>query len=337
MEERKTTVEVSTLSILKVIFVLLLAWFLFSIREILLLILISVIISSAMDPLVDYLKKRRIPRGLSVLLVYIVFLSVLGLIIYLLIPPIAQQAGQIAESDFIDKINSNLGKYRAQLEQYGIIENIENNVREWAGNLSTTLFRATQGIFTGLISTLTVLVISFYLTAEENGMKNLVKNLSPYKHQAYLMSLVNKIQKKMGYWVLGQIILSVIIFGLTFLGLTILKVDFALVLALIAGVLEIIPIIGPFIALIPAVFFAFLQNPPLALAVLVLYIVIQQLENHVIVPVVMSKSVGLNPILVIVGILVGGTLGGWIGAVIAIPIISSISIFLSDIWEQQET
>jgi predicted PurR-regulated permease PerM len=134
--------------------------------------------------------------------------------------------------------------------------------------------------------------------------------------------------------VLGQLILSVSIFTLTYVGLLILDVEYALVLALIAGLLEIVPYIGPIIAVIPAAFFAFVQNPPLALAVLILYIVVQQLENHVLVPMIMSKSVGLNPILVILGILVGGSLGGLLGAIIAVPLLSGIQVFVNDLFNR---
>jgi predicted PurR-regulated permease PerM len=340
MEERTTNVNISTLTIVKVVGVLLLLWFLFAIRDILLLLLISVIISSAIDPLADYLQKKRIPRGLSVLLVYTIFIGFIGLIVYLLVPPITEQFRQISESNFYESFVSKIGVYKDNLNQSGLGRTIAENVQSWAGNisntLSTTLLHTASGVFTGLISALTVLVISFYLTAEENGMKNFVKNLVPFKHQAYTLNLVTKVQRKMGSWVLGQVILSVVIFGVTYLGLSILKVEYALVLALIAGLLEIIPLIGPIIAAVPAVFFAFLQNPPLALAVIVLYIVIQQLENQVIVPVVMSKSVGLNPVVVIIGVLVGASLGGVLGAIIAIPIISGVSIFINDIWQEQQ-
>ena len=170
-------------------------------------------------------------------------------------------------------------------------------------------------------------------TVMENGMKNFVKHLAPYKHQAYVFRLVNKIQRKMGAWVLGQLILSAVIFGLVFIGLTVLKVEYALVLALLAGIFEIIPYIGPFVSGTFAVFFAFIQAPALALAVLILWIVTQQLESHIIVPIVMSRSVGLNPVLVILGIIVGTTLGGIIGALIAIPVMSGISVFVEDLME----
>ncbi len=335
-EEKQHNVTISTVSILKVVVILLSLWFLFEIRQILLLLLISIIVSSAIDPVADYLRKKHIPRGLSVLLVYVFFLGLMGLFVYLMVPAMGQQFHEISQGEFLDNFNSKLGIFRENLNHLGISQTIDTNIRSWASGISGALFETTKGVVSGIISTLTVLVISFYLTAEENGMKNFVKQLVPYKNQAYMMSLVTKIQRKIGFWVLGQIILSLIIFGLTFLGLTLLKVKFALALALIAGLLEIIPLIGPFISVLPAIFFAFLQSPTLALLVIILYVVVQQLENHIVVPVVMSKSVGLSPVLVILGVLVGGTLGGIIGAVLAIPIIGGISVFVQDMWGDEE-
>jgi predicted PurR-regulated permease PerM len=333
-EKNLTTVNISTITVLKILLVVLLLWFLFAIRDILLLFLISIIMSSAMDPLVDFLAKKKFPRALSVLLVYAVFLGLLSTIVYLLVPPINEQFHEISQSNFYETFVDKVGGVRENLSGSEIGRTIESSFKSFAQGFTGTIFNTTKGVLTGLISILTVLVISFYLSAEESGMKNFIKHLTPYRHQAYVMVLVNKVQKKIGAWVLGQLILSVIIFGLTFIGLTILKVEYALVLALIAGLLEIIPYIGPFISLIPALFFAFLQSPALALAVVILYVVIQQLENHIIVPVVMSKSVGLNPVLVILGILVGGSLGGIIGAVIAVPVISGISVFVNDMMEE---
>jgi len=336
MEKQHTTVNVSTVTVLKVLAVILLVWFLFAIRDILLLFIIAIIISSAMDPLADYLRRIKIPRGLSVLFVYALALGLLALVVYLMVPPISDQFQQISQSNFYEGFRSKIGEYQNTLDHFGIGTSLENNIRELTSGITGTLFNTTKGVLSGLVSTLTVLVLSFYLTTDENGMKNFIKHLTPYRHQAYVMKLVNKIQRKMGAWVLGQVILSIVIFGLTFIGLTLLGVEYALVLALIAGVLEIIPIIGPIISAVPALFFAFIQNPPLALAVLILYIVVQQVENHVLVPVVMSKSVGLNPVLVILGILVGGALGGIVGAVIAVPVLAGISVFVSDMLEQEE-
>jgi predicted PurR-regulated permease PerM len=336
MAEPHHTVNISTVTLLKVIFVGLLLWFFWTVRDVLLLFLISIIISSAIDPVADFLHKRRIPRGLSVLLVYALFLGMLSLVVVLMVPPINQQFQQISETDVYDRFVSQVGVYQDQLANSELGRGINDSLKNFAGNLGGTIFQTTKGVVSGIAGIIIVLTISFYLTAEENGMKNFIKHLAPYKHQAYVWGLVNKIQRKVGAWVLGQMILSIVIFGLTFIGLTVLKVEYALVLALVAGILEIIPYIGPFIAVIPAAFFAFLQNPPLAVAVIILYLVIQQLENHVVVPMVMSRSVGLNPVLVILAVLVGGSLAGIIGALIAIPVVSGISVFVADMMERND-
>jgi len=332
MNER-TTVNISTITVLKVLLVLLAVVFLWAVRNVILLLVISIIISSAIDPLADYLQSKRIPRSLSVLFVYAVFLGLIILIISMLVPPIGQQFKVISTTDYYDSFISRIGIYRDNLNNLGIGKTIENSIRGFTGTFADNLLQTTRGIVTGFVSVITVLVISFYLTVQENGMKSLLKHLTPYKHQAYAAKLINRIQRKIGAWVLGQIILSAVIFGLTFIGLTLLKVEFALVLALIGGALEIVPFIGPFLSAIPAVFFAFLQSPALAVAVIILYVVVQQLENHIVVPVVMSKSVGLSPVLIILGILVGGTLGGILGALIAVPIISGIAVFVNDVME----
>jgi predicted PurR-regulated permease PerM len=336
MSNKHTTVNISSVTILKVLVTILLLWFLFAIRDILLLFLISVIISSAIDPLADYLQKRRVPRGFSVLIVYVLFLGIIGMVISLLVPPITEQFQQLSQSNFFQTFLDRVGGFRENLAHFGIDEEVTRNLQNFAGQISQGVFNTAGSVLTGFLSVITVLVVSFYLTAEENGTKNFVKHLVPYKNQAYVMGLVTKIQRKMGSWVLGQLILSVVIFGLTYAGLLILGVEYALVLALIAGLLEVVPLIGPIISVIPAALFAFIQDPPLALAVLILYIVVQQVENHLLVPMIMSKSVGLNPILVILGILVGGSLGGFLGAIIAVPLLSGVQVFVHDIMNRED-
>ena len=134
MDRDTHSIEISTVSILKVLLVLLLVWFLFAIREIVLLFIISIIIASAIDPLADFLHKKRVPRALSVLLVYVLFLGLLGLIVSLLVPPIAEEFKVIAESDFQEDFVSKIGIYKDQLG--GLGEAIQNNLRSLAGGIS---------------------------------------------------------------------------------------------------------------------------------------------------------------------------------------------------------
>lgn len=336
MSEQQSTINISTVTLLKIVFIGLLLWFCWVVRDVLLIFLISIIISSAIDPVADYLSQHRIPRILSVSIIYILFLGLVALIGFLIVPPLTAQFEEIKSADVYQSFVSKIGVYRESLSHSEIGQSINNSFQEFFSNFGGTLFATTKGVLTGVGSLITILVISFYLTVEENGMKNFIKHLAPYKHQAYVTKLVTKIQRKIGSWLLGQMILSAVIFGLTFIGLTVLNVEYALILALVAGFLEIIPLIGPFIAGAIAVFFAFLQSPTLAVFVVILWVVTQQLENHIIVPVIMSRSVGLNPVMVILAVLTGATLGGIVGALIAIPVVSIISVFVNDIMEGRE-
>jgi len=181
-----------------------------------------------------------------------------------------------------------------------------------------------------------VLIITFYMTLEEDGMKKFVKSIAPLKYQPYLISKVKRVQVKMGMWLRGQLILSLILGVLAYIGLLIIGVDYALVLALLVAVTEFIPYVGPIIGGIPAVFIAFTQSPVKAGIVVVLYVVIQQLENSVISPKVMQKAVGLNPIIIILALLVGGTIGGFAGVILAIPAVTIISVFVEDFFDNKK-
>lgn len=174
------------------------------------------------------------------------------------------------------------------------------------------------------------------MTVGEAGMKEFFRFVAPSKYQPYLVQKINQVQTKLGMWLRGQLILSLIIFALTYLGLTILRVEYALVLALFAGLAEFVPYIGPIISAVPAVFLTFADSPIKALIVIVLYIVIQQLENQIIVPKVMQKSVGLNPLVVIVVMLVGAKIAGMAGLILAVPTATIIKIFLGDFFEDRK-
>ncbi len=129
----------------------------------------------------------------------------------------------------------------------------------------------------------------------------------------------------------GQLFLGVIVGVLVYIGLSLLGIRFALLLAIIAGILELVPYIGPVLSAIPAVILAFFQAPILALWILILYIVVQQLENYLLVPVIMKKVVGLNPVVVIIALLIGGKLLGILGIILAVPAAAVLAEFFKDI------
>lgn len=327
--------DTSTKIILKVVGVVLGLGFLWLIQDIVITLLLGVILASAMDPLVSYFKLRRVPRAVSVLTVYVLVLGLVGLIIYLMIPPLFDQ---------LQILSQNFPSYLDQLRQRipgsaSFLSNVDFSDfgKSLIGSFSSdgTVFSRTLGIFNGVFSFITILVVSFYLVAEQQGMREFIKSLVPPHHQDFSMNLVDKIQKKMGLWIIGQLILSVSIFLLTFTGLTALGVKYALFLALLAGLFEVVPYIGPILSAIPAIFFAFIQNPPLAVAVLVLYILVQKLEGYVLVPKIMQKTVGMSPLVVLVALLIGFKLAGILGLLLAVPLVGAVIVVINEFYGNQ--
>jgi predicted PurR-regulated permease PerM len=170
------------------------------------------------------------------------------------------------------------------------------------------------------------------LVAEEKGMKSFIGSLSPAHHQEFTVGLVEKIQKKMGLWILGQIIVSFVMFITTWAGLLILHVPYALILGVIAGLLEVIPYIGPFLSAVPAIFIALLQSPASAFAVVVLYLLLHELEGYILVPKIMEKTIGTSSLAILIALLVGFKLAGVVGLVISIPIAAAITVTINEFW-----
>ena len=321
--------EPSTRIILKIVLVVLILAFLWFVREIIVLILLAVVLASAMEPLADYLHARKIPRGVSVFAVYVVFLGLAGLVISSIIPPVIDQFRLLAEN-FPQYVAEFQQKYPSLASIFGgnDLANVLSDV--FTGGDQTVVSR-TVGVFNGVFAFITVLVISFYLvSSKEKGMKDFIRSIVPASRQDQVLGLVIKIQKKMGLWVLGQFILSLVIFVFTFIGLTILGVKYALVLALFAGLLEVIPYIGPTLSAVPALFFAFIQNPALALGVLILYILVQKSESYVLVPKIMEKTIGTSPLVVLVALLIGFKLAGVVGLLLAVPLAGAIMVVIDE-------
>ncbi len=335
------TFSISFISILKFFLVILGLYFLYLIKDVLALIFVSLIFASAIDTWVDYLQNKKIPRGVSVLIIYLVAIAVVGSAVILIIPPIAEQISELADQvpQYFNRVNEAFSFVQDYASRFGFEQSQDN-----AGAISSGLTSAVGGIFStianifgGLLSFLLILVITFYMTVEEDAIKRTTRSVVPAKYQDFSVQLINKIQKKIGSWLKGQLILSLIIGILSYFGLLILGVKYALVLALIAAIGEFIPYIGPVISAIPAIFLAFVQSPIKALFVLILFVIIQQLENHLLVPKIMQKAVGLNPIISVVALLIGAKVGGVLGAVLAIPVATAISIVIKELFEEKES
>lgn len=304
-------------------------WLLFALRGILLAFFVSYIIMAALSPMVDALRKQRLPKTAAVIITFSLAVVLFLLLIVPLVPFFITQIQQLFKSFplYLDQAASIVG---VPLDVRGVSQIIPTE------SLGNNAFAFVGGVFGGVFSIITVLALSFYLLLDYDGSRKTISSLFPKKYQDEALLLVTQINEKLGAWLRGQIILSITIGLLTWIILTVLHMPFALPLAVLAGLLEIIPTIGPIIAAIPAVIVAFTISPNMALVIVVAYLVIQALENNLLVPRIMQRAVGLNPIAVIIGIIVGGQLLGVMGALLSVPFISLIVVVYKSLHNQLE-
>jgi predicted PurR-regulated permease PerM len=332
----RTTINISTSTIFRIILIILGLILLYVIRDILVLLFFAVIIASAVDLPARRLDKLKIPRIISVLLIYLVCIGLLIGLLIIFVPSLTQEI-ETFSTEFPGYANELYQKFqrlqdsslyqKLVSEIQGTLNSLKEDLRGSIGDILTRTLR----IFGGLFSVIIVIIISFYLAVQRGSIKDLLRGITPKEHEAYVLNLWQRAQKKMGQWLQGQLFLAVVVGVLVYIGLSLLHIRFALLLAIIAGILELLPYIGPVLSAIPAVILAFFQAPILALWVLILYIVVQQLENYLLVPIIMKKVVGLNPVVVIISLLIGGKLLGILGIILAVPAAAVLAEFFKDI------
>lgn len=333
----KTTINISTSTIWRLILIVLLLAFLYVIRDVLILLFLAIIVASAVDLPARRLDKLKIPRILSVLLIYLVCVGLLVGFLVVFIPSFAKEVKDFS-TEFPRYANELYQKFQRLQDGSLRYQKVVNEIQKLLSGLGDTfresathIFSKTLDIFGGLFSAIIVIVVSFYLAVQKNGIQHLLRGVTPKEHETYVLGLWEKAQKKMGHWLQGQLFLAIVVGILVYIGLSLLHIRFALLLAIIAAVLELVPYIGPVLSGIPAVILAFFQAPILALWVIVLYLVVQQLENYLLVPLIMKRVVGLNPVVVIIALLIGGKLLGILGILLAVPAAAVLAEFFKDV------
>jgi predicted PurR-regulated permease PerM len=316
-------IEISHKTIIFTIFFLLFLWFLFQIRHILLLLFIAIIFMSALSPIVDRLQKLKIPRGLAILIIYILIWAAISYGIASLVPPLVEQS-----SKFISRLPQDISSITQGRLDLSIFDSRLNALPE-------QILKIAVSAFTNVAALFTFMVIVFYLIMERKNLhKYLVFLFGQNDAEKRAENLIKKLEVKLGSWMRGQLALMLIVGLMSYFGLTFLGVEFAIPLAFISGLLEIIPNIGPTLSMVPAILVALGTSPVMALAVFALYFLIQQLENSLIVPKVMSKAVGLSPLVIIIALLVGFKVAGIAGAVLSVPSVLFIEIIINDLYKR---
>lgn len=341
MTNKDLTVHISARTVVVTLLFLALAALLFFLQDLVLILLTAIVLASAIEPAVRFFIKYKIPRVFAVLLVYVaVFLSIFG-ILFFFIPPVLDEAARLLGTlpQFIDsfRITNPIPGFSAEVVTRELsLREAVNELRSSLSGVSTNFIQTVSQIFGGVLSFVLILVFSFYFAVLERGVDDFLKVITPVKHQKYVVGLWRRSQEKIGKWMQGQIVLAIIVGVLTFLGLSILGVKFALLLAVLAGLFELIPVFGPILAAIPAVAIAFLTgDTTTGLLVIGLFLIIQQFENHLIYPLVVKKVVGVPPLLVILALLIGWQLAGFLGVLLSVPIAAVIQEFIADVQEDK--
>jgi predicted PurR-regulated permease PerM len=338
MLDKNISVTISTGTIIVTIFLVLLAALLYVLRDLVLVVLTAIIIASAIDPFARWFGKFRVPRVASVLLVYVVISSILFGIFFFFLPPILDEAAKFLNTvpAYLDTLSAytpfNSGSIVSEFTGDFSLTNTIQDFRSSLGTVSEGFFQTVRLIFGGVLSFILIIVLSFYFAVQERGVEDFLAIVSPTAHQKRVLNLWERSKIKIGRWMQGQLILALIIGILVYLGLTVLGVRFALLFALLAAMLEIIPLFGPILASIPAIILGFSDGGvTLGLLVIGMYIIIQQFENHLIVPLVVTKVVGVPPVLVILALVVGAQLAGFLGMLIAVPVAAVLQELIVEI------
>lgn len=336
-------IEINTSTIVRAVLIILFFIFLYILKDVLIIFLFALIIASAISPFANWLDEKKFPRLLGVLLLFLVILSLIVALLSLIIPYVSQDISQLTSTlpQLVTKVSTSLEKVQQGSPQYldflSEIQNILQGFSDYLQQSSQSIIGLVISIFGGVMSAIAILIISFYLSVTKNGIESFLGSIVPEKYENYAINLWKRAEFKVGLWLQGQLLLGLIMGLLVYVGLSLMDIKFALILGFLAAILEIVPMVGPVLASIPAIFLAFLLSPTLGLWVIVFYVIIQQLENHILVPVVLGKTVGLNPVVVIIALLVGQQLAGIPGMILSVPVATIIVEMMDDFAKHKDS
>ena len=339
MTSEGKTIEITTGTIVRAILLILAVALIFYLRDLVLIILTAVVIASSIEPGIAHLKKWRVSRLPAVIMLYLSVAVVFISTFYFLVPPLLDDAINflntlpdklaLIEKKSVESIDPQMF---SQFNDFVPLKDVFEGVRSVATDVSGGIFKTTNALFGGVLSFVLIIVLSFYFAVQETGVDDFLRVVTPIKNQKYVLSLWKRSQIKIGLWMQGQLLLGLIVGVLTYLGLTILGVPYALLLSILMIFFELIPVFGPIIGAVPAVIIAFATGgASLGFFTVGLYVIIQQFENHLIYPLVVQKVVGVPPLLVIIALIAGAQIAGFLGILLSVPFAAALKEYIDDV------
>ena len=317
-----------------------LLWTLYEVRAQLLIIYVSALFATGLGPVVRFIERqrvmpigtRRMPRAAAILGIYATVLMLLGTLVAVSLPPLIAQAGQLWQD-----LPHRIDVIRLQLVAWALIPadltvgNVMQRLPPGSADVVTTAFLAVLRVAGGLFGFVSILLLTFYFLVESHGVFDVFVRLFPRQRRGRVAEVSERVAVKISAWLGGQVLLGFIIGLTSAIGLAVLGVPYFFVLAVICGIGEMIPMVGPLLSAIPAVAVAFTVSPGLALAVAVFFFLQQAVENNVLVPRVMGQQVGLSAVTVIIALSIGSELLGLVGALLAVPTAAIIQVLVEEL------
>jgi predicted PurR-regulated permease PerM len=321
--------------------VLLVAFILGAARDVLLLVFLAVLLGAALEPVVGIIRgKTGSGRGLAILTVYLAFLAAVVGIAVFVVPAAVVQLGAAFERlpEFLDRIRGWTGGLRPQPLGDGVaalLDALERPLQSTTPPDPSTILGASVTLGQAGVAVVTLLALVFFWLTERPRLQRYALAFAPPQRRGGLRDAWNEIETRMGLWARGQLILMVTVGVATSVAYSLIGLPGALLLGLIAALMEVIPMVGPLLGAIPAVLVATTVSPGTALLTIGVYLLIQLIEGNILVPMVMRNSVGLSPFLVLLSLLIGGSAGGILGAIVAVPIVAAITVVLDRLQDRE--
>lgn len=311
-------IEISHRTIIFTVLFLLFLGLVYLMRDLILMLFVALLLTAILEPIVNTLSKIKIPRIVSVLVSYFIVFGVIGGVIALIIPALVDQT-----TSFVNALPGYLSNLK--IPPY-VSQDVVREVVSRLGSLPGEALRITISIFSNVISVLTVLVFAFYMLLARGKLEDHLGYFFGDEKKKLLGDVVDEIEKRLGGWARGEFALMFVVGLATYIGLSLLGIPFALPLAVLSGLLEIIPLLGPIISAIPGVIIGFGISPLTGIGVAAMAFLIQQLENYILVPKIMQNSVGVSPIVTLIALAVGARLAGITGMIISVPMVITLQV-----------
>lgn len=339
------SLNISTSTIVRFVLIVSLAFILYFLKDVVLIVLAAIVISSSIEPGVRFFERRRVFRVFGVVIIYLAILVLLVAVIVSIIPILLSETSGVISNipTYLSQINSVIPLLdESILDGYiPVISQIAEGVNNpsFISNVNTTI-SGVQGnvinnvgnIFGSILNFLMIVVLSFYFSVTEDGVGHFLRIITPIKYEGYVESLWKRTKEKIGAWMQGQVLLAVLVGLMVYIGLLIGGVKHAMLLGFLAAFLELIPVFGPVLAAIPAIALTLLDKGITGgFGVFLWYLIVQQFENHLFYPLVVKKIVGISPLIVILALFIGAKLGGLLGIILSVPASVLLVEFLDDL------